>query len=47
MDMFWSSQNWTNLGVISMHLASFLKVYVQNGNISLGLLKFQIILENA
>ena len=35
------------LGVISMHLASFLKVNVQNGNISLGLQKFQIFLEYA
>ena len=30
-----------------MHLASFLKVNVQNGNISLGLRKFQIFLEYA
>ena len=36
------SRNWTIFRVISMHLGSFLKVKVQNGDILGGLLKFQI-----
>ena len=38
-----SSQNWTKLGVISLHLGSFFKVKVQCGGYFLRLIKFQII----
>ena len=42
MDNFLGSQNLASLKVISMHFRVFFKVKVQNWDIFLGLLKFQI-----
>ena len=43
VDIYWgSSQNWASFRVISMQFRVFFKVKVQNWDIFLGLLKFQI-----